>query len=175
MINGIKEWINSLLCLGIFTSIVELALPKGNIKKYIYVIIGIVTVITIISPILSKDDYENVANEAVMAIATVSESSKSKASENIINNEEYINYQIGMVKNEYMNNLKRTMWEDIVSKGVVLDNIEIKIDDNYNVNEVKITIKEYGKEEFKTGSDILKYVYTYFNIKRENIVVEELD
>ena len=53
MVQTFKIWISSLLCLGIFVAFLELIIPKSKFKKYIYALIGILTVITIISPIVN--------------------------------------------------------------------------------------------------------------------------
>lgn len=172
MINSIKEWINSLLCLGIFTTLVELILPKGNIKKYIYVIIGIITVMTIISPLISKQDYEAMAKDAVETIAKEAKNAEN-ASHIKINEEEYMNYQKEMVKNEYINNLKKTMWNDIISEGAVLDSIDIYMDDNYSITSLKIVVKEYGSKEYKNKMEILQYIKKYYDIDTKYVEIEE--
>ncbi len=176
MINSIKEWASSILCLGIFTAIVELALPKGNVKKYIYVIIGIVTVLTIISPFLSKKDYEALAKEAIETISSEAKSSMDSSNlDTSVNKEEYIKYQKNMVKNEYINNLKNTMFSDIISSGAVLSTIDINMDDDYNITSLKIVIKEYGKEEYKNKQEIMKYLKSYYNIDAKKVEIEEID
>ena len=52
MIEIFKNWIVSMLCIGIFTTIIQLIIPKTNLKKYIYTLIGIVTITVIISPVI---------------------------------------------------------------------------------------------------------------------------
>ena len=37
MIEIFKNWIVSMLCIGIFTTIIQLIIPKTNLKKYIYI------------------------------------------------------------------------------------------------------------------------------------------
>lgn len=49
MIENFRDWINALLCLGIFTTLIQLIMPKNNIRKYIYSLIGIVTIVVTMS------------------------------------------------------------------------------------------------------------------------------
>ena len=50
MINFLTNWIEGIAIAVIIASIFEMLLPKGNIKKYIKVILGIYIVFNIISP-----------------------------------------------------------------------------------------------------------------------------
>ncbi|MBR1883587.1 MAG: stage III sporulation protein AF [Clostridia bacterium] len=172
MMEWVKEWANSLLCLGIFTAIVEMVLPKGNIKKYIYVIIGIVTILVIISPFISKTDYENLAIDAVETISKnaleIKEDTYSKEV-----TEEFSKYQESMVREEYVNNLKKSIWNDLTSKGVILDKVEISINDDYNVGKLEIVVKEYSKYEYTSSQDIMKYIENYYDIAKENVVIND--
>ena len=173
MLNNLSQWANSLLCLGIFTAIIELIMPKGNVKKYIYVIIGIVTVITVIAPILSKDDYESIAKEAVTTISNeVSEN--LIYTENLINTEEGLKYQEELVKNEYVNNLKRTIWNDLTSKGVILVSVDINIKENYDIENLSIKINKYGIEEYKNQKEIMAYIKEYYDISEKIVKIEEV-
>ena len=174
MIEGIKEWANSILCIGIFTAIIELALPKGNIKKYIYVIIGIVTIMTIISPIISNQNYEKISNEAIEVVSKQVNQINQNKVENNINTEDYLNYQRDLVKNEYMANLEKTIWNDLVSKGVILTSVDIEIDSQYNVNLLKIIVKKYGEKEYTNKNDIWKYIESYYDISSKCVeIIEE--
>ena len=172
MLDLVKEWANSLLSLGIFTSIVEISLPKGNIKKYIYVIIGVVTIITIISPFISKEDYEDLASNAIETISKEVDVS-SQSSNNVINSEEYVVYQTNMVKNEYINNLKKSIWNDLTKKGVILNDITITITEDYTVNKLEINVKEYSEDEYTNKSQIVGYIKKYYEIKDKNIKIIE--
>lgn len=165
MIDFLKQWANSLLCLGIFIAIVEMSLPKGNIKKYIYVLIGLITLIVIISPFISKDNYQNMIDESIAAISKNVEYNQN----NSINIEDYSNYQENMVKNEYINNIKKSIWNDLVSKGVIIDSINILINDDYSVTKLDIYIKEYGNSEYKSKQEVLNYIKKYYEIA-ENLI-----
>lgn len=171
MIEFLKQWANSLLCVGIFTAIVEMALPKGNIKKYIYVLIGVVTLIVIISPFISSSDYEKMIEDSIEVISKTATFDESSAS----TYNDYSKYQDSMVKNEYSNNIKKSIWNDLVSKGVSLDSINILLNDDYSISKLDIYVKEYGKEEYKNEEDITGYIKKYYEISEDIVNVINID
>ncbi len=58
VIQLISSWIVNIVVLFIIVSIAELIMPKGNMKRYIELVIGILIVFTIISPIARIFDYD---------------------------------------------------------------------------------------------------------------------
>lgn len=58
MVNFISSWLKDIVVLFILISIAQLVMPKGNMKKYIDLIIGFLIIFTIITPfakIVKKD------------------------------------------------------------------------------------------------------------------------
>lgn len=50
VISYINSWLKDIVVLFILISIAELIMPKGNLKKYIRVVIGLLVIFTIINP-----------------------------------------------------------------------------------------------------------------------------
>lgn len=55
MIDFLSSWIEGIAIAVILVSIFEMILPKGNLKKYIKVVLGIYVVLSVISPFLNSD------------------------------------------------------------------------------------------------------------------------
>ena len=58
MVNFISSWLKDIVVLFILISIAQLVMPKGNMKKYIDLIIGFLIIFTIITPfakVVKKD------------------------------------------------------------------------------------------------------------------------
>ena len=53
MLDSFKNYINLLLCLGIFVTILQLIIPKNSSRKYIYSFVGIIMIIGILSPVIN--------------------------------------------------------------------------------------------------------------------------
>lgn len=69
MINFLSNWIEQIAIAVIITSIFEMILPSGNIKKYIKMILGIYIVFNIISPFLNSDILYRLSNLSVESYA----------------------------------------------------------------------------------------------------------
>ena len=59
MINFLSKWTEQIALSIILVSIFELILPKGNLKKYIKVVLGIYIIYCIISPFVNNKDLFN--------------------------------------------------------------------------------------------------------------------
>lgn len=59
MINFLSNWIEQIAMAVIITSIFELILPKGNVKKYVKVILGIYIIFCMISPFVNSSNLFN--------------------------------------------------------------------------------------------------------------------
>ena len=51
VISFINSWLKDIVVLFILISIAELIMPKGNLKKYIRLVIGLLIIYTIINPL----------------------------------------------------------------------------------------------------------------------------
>ncbi len=80
MINFLRTWIEGVAIAVIIASIFEMLLPKGNIKKYVKIVLGIYVVFSIISPFVNSkalydlnisdsiDDYtKNIESSSITA------------------------------------------------------------------------------------------------------------
>ena len=68
MIEFLSNWIEGIAIAVIIVSIIEMILPKGNVKKYIKVVLGIYVVFSIISPFVDNNvlysfDFSDVLDE----------------------------------------------------------------------------------------------------------------
>lgn len=135
MIKWVNLWLRGIVIAVIISTIIEMIIPNGNIKKYIKTIIGIYIVFVIISPVISKLTGKE------------------------INFAEYVNYQtekyqlkeIAQIDNNYyieqtyIENLKKDITREIEQRGYRIAKIQVEIE-----KEV-----EYGKIN-KIELDLLK-------------------
>ena len=83
MIESFKLWINSMLCIGIFVLFIKLIIPNNNLKKYIYSLIGIITIVTVISPVMDLLNDDSIETSLNQVINNISENDTSIESANI--------------------------------------------------------------------------------------------
>lgn len=126
MVNWINSWAKGIIVAVIISTIIEMIIPNGNIKKYIKTVIGVYIVFTIIAPVITKitgqeidiDKYINLDIEKYKVQQT-----------SVIDTDKYI-------EQTYLENIKNDIIENIKTKGYEVKQIELEIEDN----EV-----EYGK------------------------------
>ena len=155
MINVFKDWINMILGVGIIFTIIRIIIPNTGLKKYINSLMGIVTIIVVLSPIIN---YIKIGNF-------------SEDFSKILENEIYVakaNYE-DIQKDNLKSNFKSKMQSDIkenLNKNVNSEvEVNIDISDEYNIENVKITIYE------NTPFDIKSYLSNRYSIEKEKIQI----
>lgn len=172
MIEIFRNWIVAMLCLGILIVIVQLIIPKTNLRKYIYTLIGIITVITIVSPIvdlLSKGNVE----ESIAGILSSMSGEEDTISVNSDNLEEE---KKELVKIQFVENLKSDVMFKLAHKDIEVNDINIVIDDEYNVVKIDIKIAKIDntKSSISSVNEIVSYINSQYDIDYSKIgIIEE--
>lgn len=52
MIEGLKNWISSIIVMILFVTLVEILIPEGRMRKYVGFITGILVIIAIVAPVM---------------------------------------------------------------------------------------------------------------------------
>lgn len=140
MIQWISNWAQGIVIAVIISTIVEMVLPNGNIKKYIRTVMGIYIAFVIISPFFTKITGKNIK------ISFAEMENTSKLNNYSIDTNSYI-------ETTYINSMKDKITNTIQENGYTVSNIEIiidKTDENYgNINEINLQISK--KKTQKTG------------------------
>ena len=172
MINSFKNYINTLLCLGIFVTILQLVIPKNNSRKYIYSLVGIIMIISVISPVINLLKNENIEDSVNQVISNIDaykiedDESDYKLKEA---NEE-------LIKDQVISNIKNDIVQKLNEKGIKTKNIEVYLEDNYEVKKIRINIESLNKDStmFSNLNKIVTYISENYQINYEKIeVVEE--
>lgn len=172
MIDSFKNYINTLLCLGIFVTILQLVIPKNNSKKYIYSLVGIIIVISVISPVINFLKNENVEDGVNQVISNID---KFK-SEDINIDEKGREANEELIKSQVIGNIKNDINQKLEQKDIESKNIDVYLEDNYEVKKIRIHIEKLDEDvtKFKTLNDIVTYISDNYKIEYEKIeVVEE--
>lgn len=170
MIENFKNWISALLCIGIFVSILELILPKSKIKKYIYVLVGIVTTITIISPGINLLKREDISRSVSSVIDNFSDNVNINSGANI---EDYKKNQENIVKEEFINSFKKDIESKLNAKSITVKEIDISIADNYDIQKVRVKIKKLVDNGLNQVSKVIEYINMEYDIDYSKIEVIE--
>lgn len=172
MIQAFKVWISSLLCLGIFVTFLELIMPNSKFKKYIYALVGIITIITIVSPIvkLYKDkNLETSINDVTKAM------SNDISNQNDVVSTAGTSDQQQLVKSQFIDSLKKDITSKLTLQGVNVDDVEIEIDSSYNITKLNINIKKLNPNiaTIDTVNKVVDYINKEYDIDYSKIFVVE--
>lgn len=172
MIEIFRNWIVAMLCLGILIVIVQLVIPKTNLRKYIYSLIGIVTVITIVSPIVDVLKTGNVSS----SISSVLDSMSSNEDTITVNSDGLQDKQNELLKVQFIENLKSDVMFKLAHKDVEVNSINISVDDDYNITKIEVKIAKINIEKTSLNSvnEVIKYINSEYDIDYSKIsVIEE--
>lgn len=141
MVNFINSWAEGIIIAVIISTIIEMILPDGTIKKYVRTVIGAYIVFVIVSPIITRLTGKDINLKEFKLPEMEVETATT------IDTNAYI-------ESTYINTIKQDIIENIESKGYKVNEISIDIEteENYgNINEIKLKI---SKENEKNSSNI---------------------
>ncbi len=177
MIDIFKNWVSAMLCLGIFVTFIQLIIPKTNLKKYIYSLIGIITVINLVAPAVNLLKNDKVEEGVSQVIANISDTNGDE----VIYEDEYSQNSEKtdeMVRKQFAENFKDDITKKLEQKGIVANTIDIFLTEQYNVEKIKINIQKIDnkKSSLSDVNDVVRYMNEVYDIEYEKIeIIEEGD
>ena len=173
MIVLFKNWISVLLCLGIFVTIIRLVIPKNNLRKYIYSLIGIITIISLVSPLI--DIFKN--NDMQDSIKSVLSNLDEQENVNV-DTEKYSNVKEEALKKSFIQSIKNDVKSKLEDKSIGVKSVDVFISDNYDIEKIEINIEKIdtSKASISSVTQIVKYINEEYDIGYSKIeVIEEGD
>ena len=165
MLDTFRNWINMILALGILFTVIRIIVPNTKLKKYIYSLMGIVTIIVILNPVINlikNGDLENSFKNIFLNMASAETLNTEYTN---LSNYEDIN------KNNVKENFKLNVENDIKQKLTQnIDNevqVEIDITDTYNIDRVIVNI--VGDTSF----DIASFINQEYDIDRQKVIIQK--
>lgn len=141
----------SLIGISFLEIICDILLSKSSYKKYVKTVIGILSVAIIIGGFINKNnikfDYSVIEEAEIIA-----ENNFNIASKNITE--------------KVINTVKKNIYNDLMENGIIVKDIEIKIDDDYNITMLKLyntekienqNVLNMLKEKYNVGEDKIHY------------------
>jgi len=140
MIDFINSWVMGIIIAIVISTIIEMILPDGTIKKYVRTVIGAYIVFVIVSPIITKITGKEISLSSfkLPEVETINQPT--------IDTNAYI-------EDTYINTIKQDIIGNIEQKGYKVDEINVEIEteeENYG-NITKINLK-ISKEEIQNGN-----------------------
>lgn len=162
MIDFINSWIQGIIIAVVISTIIEMILPNGTIKKYVRTVIGAYIVFVIISPIITKITGKEIS------LGSFKLPEMEVSTQATIDTNSY-------VESTYINTIKQDIIGNIQEKGYKVENLTIDIEkENEKYGEIKKIELLISRAEEQTGN--IKPVEININnkVKEETISREEL-
>lgn len=145
MINWLRSWSNQVIVAVIIATIIEMILPEGNNKKYIKMIIGVYVLFTIIQPVITK----LTGNEINFNDFNYSKYFKDTAQVSS-STEQFEDTNSKLIKQTYIDSIKRDIKQKIELKGFKLLNCELDITQDENLlKNIELNLEKIKKDENK--------------------------
>ncbi len=175
MIDFFKGYIEELIYVAIFVIIIELILPKGNMKKYVYSVVSIIIILLLISPVINLNGETSIKGAIDNVIETISKSSES----NIVSNEiiDFNNFKDSIISHSVKNKIEKDIREKLNNIELKLQRIDLEVTDEYKLEEIVIYIESLGVEENKSinkASEAISLLASEYKIDNSKIKIIEL-
>lgn len=172
MVEIFKNWVSAMLCLGIFVTFIQLIIPKTNLKKYIYSLVGVITIITIVSPlvnVLKNKDVEVSLTEAIESMSNMDENST-------VDEEMYNKKRDDNLRETFALNMKNDIKAKLEEKGINCKTIDMFLTEQYNIDKLKICIAKIDENTSSLDdvTQVVKYINSEYDLDFSKIeVIEE--
>lgn len=165
MLDIFKDWINMILAIGILFTIIRIITPNTKLKKYIYSLMGIVTIIVMLNPVVTLIKNSNIKSDLKDILLNMSTVETLNIEYTNLSNYEDVN------KNNVKENFKQSVANDIkdkLSKNIPNEfEVNIDITDTYNID--KVTIKINGDTDY----DIASFINQEYDVEKDKIKIEK--
>lgn len=171
MIDLFKNWINTLLMLGIFVIILQLIIPNTNLKKYINSLVGLLVIVTILSPIYDVFKNGGFNENLELVISNIDEFTKQDQK----NSDAQDNIQSELIISSMKDKIKENISQKFITQGIQVESVKTEISKDYEVISISIyfekNIMSTKKDKINRVVDSIKEEYDidYSNIS----IVEE--
>lgn len=169
----IRGYIEIIIYVAIVAVIIELILPKGNTKKYVYVILSLFILLNIVSPfinIIKDTDMQEVFSDVLETISTNTQNA------NTTDIEEFSAYKDTKVTKDLENSLSKEIKSKLASQNIEFKDLRIDLDDNYEFEELKIEIgnlDHLGDKKIEKISDVIRMISEEYELDENIITIVE--
>ena len=164
-----RNWVNVLLCLGIFMVIVKLFLPKNNLRKYVLSLLSVIAIISIVSPVIDVFKSGELERSIKSVISSIDETDTQN-----LDTDSLKKAQEDSVKSSFIQSIKIDITNKLSQKGIDIQKIEIFMNDNYDIEKIEISIGKIKEgTSIENVNTVVKYINEEYQIDYSKIVVVE--
>ena len=170
---ALKSFIEQIIYIAIVAVIIEIIMPKGNTKKYVYVVLSLFLFLNILSPVINvlKDvDMKQTVDNVLQTI------SSNTQTENAVDINEFSEYTNIKLKKELESKLEVDLNPKLMNLGIKLKKVNIKTDKDNNFKNIEIVTQnlEYlGDDKISKLSDAIKLVSDTYSVDENTVIISE--
>ena len=160
----IKEWIFNIVSISLIGVLLDIVIPNGNIKKYTRFIIGLITVVVILNPILNLFD-QLPELEKYIALNVFKLDTKSIEYQQKIMTETQQNQLINL----FRSNIEKHVAQQVQKlTGYTNINVQVELDEN-NIQDTGAIDKIYIQVQKEKGRGSVEPINIYVDTSIEKI------
>lgn len=163
MLDVFRNWISMILGVGIIFTIIRIIMPNTKLKGYVYSLMGIVTIIVIMSPLVTIFRSDNIEDNVKDIM--VSMNADGMFDFDYLNLSGYELASKNNVKEAFRNNIASDIKNKLAAN--ITNEVEIAIDitQEYEIDNITINLKG------DTNFDVTSFISTEYDVKKEKIHV----
>lgn len=166
----LKNWITTIFCIGIFLTFVQMIIPNTKLKKYIYSLISVITIVTLALPIKEKLNMSGIEDVTQTVINNIE--SKAREVDNISDTIYSSDTMDKNLKKEFIKKIKSDINQKLSDYNIYPETINILLDDSYNIKKIDIKVK--AQEDKGKINTIFNCISQNYSVLGNNITIEEV-
>ena len=169
----LKSFIEQIIYISIVLIIIEIIMPKGNTKKYVYVVLSLFLLLNILSPVINILKAADIQNALDNVIQTISGNVET---ENTINVSEFTEYKNTKLKKELENRLTSDIKIKLLELDIEVKEVNVKLDKDNNFKGIEIVIANlghWGDSKISKISEAIKTVSVTYLVDEKNVIISE--
>lgn len=169
----LKSFIEQIIYISIVLIIIEIIMPKGNTKKYVYVILSLFLLLNILSPVVNILKDVDIRNALDNVIQTVSGNVQTESTVNVA---EFTEYKNTKLKKELESRLTSDIKIKLLELDIEVKEVNVKVDKDNNFKGLEIVIanlEHLGDNKISKISEAIKIVSVSYLVDEKNVIISE--
>lgn len=171
MVEILKNWISTMLCIGIFITFIKMIIPNTKISKYIYSLIGVMTIITLVLPISKYLNVGEIEDATQSVLSSIEKNGKNEISIDNIDDEEVLNKNL---KNEFIKKIKNDIKNKLDENNISTELVSVIIDDKFNIQKINIKISKNLNYDLTKINSIFQIIKNNYEVESDKVSIEEV-
>ena len=170
---AIRSFAQQIIYVSIVLVIIELIVPKGNTKKYVYVILSLFLLLNFVSPVINIINDFDMKNAANSVLETISSNTQNTDD---INMDDFSEYKIGKITNSLEEKMSGIIEEILVKENIKFKDLKVTLDEDYRVKNLKVYIDNLDISKEQKGdriSSAISKICDEFEMDEKNITIVE--